>query len=298
MNLDAFIRQHQLPAEFAASATRCFLPYAKWLDRCLESHVGGAFVLGINGAQGSGKSTLAGFIAEYLAARDRKVAVLSLDDVYLTRVERDLLAEQVHPLLGTRGVPGTHDVSLGLATVKALQELPAGKSASVPSFDKAQDDRRPARDWPIVTGPIDLVILEGWCVGSLAVPQSDLADPINELEATKDADGRWRSYVNQQLATDYRSLFALIDSLLYLQVPDFRAVLDWRIEQEQKLRRGAAGTATAVMSDEQVAEFIQLFERITRDNIASLPSTADAVIGLDDSHAAVSLRFAADGPPR
>ncbi len=44
------------------------------------------------------------------------------------------------------------------------------------------------------------------------------------------------------------------------------------------------------MSNEQVAEFIQYFERITRNNIAILPSIANAVIELGDDHQAISLR--------
>ena len=48
------------------------------------------------------------------------VVVLSLDDFYLTRDERNALARTVHPMLQVRGVPGTHDIQFASATIKSL----------------------------------------------------------------------------------------------------------------------------------------------------------------------------------
>ena len=45
--------------------------------------------------------------------------MLSLDDLYLPKAERLRLARDVHPLLATRGVPGTHDVALGVECSRA-----------------------------------------------------------------------------------------------------------------------------------------------------------------------------------
>src|SRR5690606_34530577 len=73
-------------------------------------------LIGIAGAQGSGKTTLARAAAERFGA-----AHLSLDDVYLTKTERQTLARQVHPLFAVRGPPGTHDLALLEATVAALR---------------------------------------------------------------------------------------------------------------------------------------------------------------------------------
>ena len=100
-----------------------------------------------------------------------------------------------------------------------------------------------------------------------------------------------RNYVNEKLGTDYVRLFETLDGLLFLRVPDFDAVLRWRLEQEHELRQNAAEGADAIMSDEQVARFIQFYERLTRNNIEVLPSRADAVIELGDDHQAVSLNF-------
>ena len=63
-------------------------------------------VLAISGLQGSGKSTLAAQVVELARTRGLRAAALSIDDVYLTRAQRQRLADRVHPLLATRG-PGT-----------------------------------------------------------------------------------------------------------------------------------------------------------------------------------------------
>ncbi|MBT8084070.1 MAG: kinase [Woeseia sp.] len=292
VNLTRFIQQHGLPEVFSESAERCYLPFAEWLEAQLAEKRGETYVLGINGAQGTGKSTLAQLISDYLASEHgRKVVILSIDDIYRTREERQAISRSVHPLLKTRGVPGTHDVALGAAVIKRLGSLQHDETVSVPRFDKSRDDRHAPADWPTVTGPIDLVIFEGWCVGSRATTDVELQQPVNALEASADADGRWRAYVNNKLGTEYAELFQVLDGLLFLRVPDFAAVLRWRLEQEQKLRQTAGTDATALMSDEQVADFIQHYERITRDNIKVLPSIADAVIELDIYHQAISLSY-------
>ncbi len=292
MNLDTFIQRNSLPAVYAESAECCYLPYAEWLNARVAANAGETYVLGINGAQGTGKSTLAQLLSEYLQSEHgRKVVILSIDDIYLTRAERQSLSQSVHPLLSTRGVPGTHDVLLGISVIEQLRLLQQGETFMLPAFDKSRDDRYPQSDWTSVTGPVDLVIFEGWCVASQAMTDAELQEPVNALESSADAKMLWRTYVNEKLGSDYLPLFALLDSLLFLQVPDFDAVYRWRLEQEHKLRQRAKQNANAIMSDQQVAEFIQLFERITRNNLAVLPSIANAVIELGDDHQAISLRL-------
>ncbi len=286
------MRRNGLPGAFAEFAKRCFLPFAEWLEARLAEKRGATCVLGINGAQGTGKSTLAQLLGEYLESEHgRKVVVLSIDDIYLTRKERQALSQSVHPLLSTRGVPGTHDVALGISVIEQLRSLRQDETVSVPRFDKSRDDRHPPGDWATVTGPVDLVIFEGWCVGSQATTEAELRAPINALETSEDADGRWRTYVNGKLATEYAGLFEVLDGLLFLRAPDFDAVFRWRLEQEQKLRQSAGKNATAIMDDEQLARFIQHYERITRNNIEVLPSVANAVIELDNDHQTISLSY-------
>jgi len=237
------------------------------------------FVLGIAGAQGSGKSTVAAALAGRLRARKLRCALLSLDDLYLDGTRRAALAAQVHPLLRTRGVPGTHDVALGLEIIDGLGR--AG-SVALPRFDKARDEPLPRAQWERFEGPAEVLIFEGWCLG--AGPQSPeaLVAPVNALERDADPDGVWRGYVNDQLAGDYRRLFERIDLLALLAAPGFEVVAEWRIEQERELqaRRLAAGrSAKAVMSDAEVRRFVAFFQRITEQMLRS--AAADLVIRLD-----------------
>lgn len=67
-------------------------------------------VWGLSALQGTGKSTLAAQLAQAAQREGLRSAVLSLDDFYLTRAARQALARQVHPLLVTRGPPGTHKI--------------------------------------------------------------------------------------------------------------------------------------------------------------------------------------------
>lgn len=285
MNLDRFLREHRLPDSFGATATEHYVPIAQWLEERIAQSGASTCVLGINGAQGTGKSTLSRFLHEYLESEHgRRVAELSIDDIYLTRADRQRLSEAVHPLLATRGVPGTHDVELGLAVIDGLVSLRRGEELALPRFDKAIDDRVPGDTWPVVEGPVDLVIFEGWCVGSEAGAAAELAEPINALEETEDADGTWRRYVNAQLYSTYPALFDRIDALVFLAAPDFDAVYRWRLEQEQKLALAANARGTQIMDEAGVARFIQHYERITRRNLERLPFRADVVLTLARDH--------------
>ena len=232
-------------------------------------------VVGLCGAQGSGKSTIAAVLAE----RIPDTVVLSLDDLYLTRAERETLAETEHPLLRTRGVPGTHDVALGEAV---LADLRGGRPVRLPRFDKAIDDRAPESAWPLVEGA-RLVVFEGWCVGARPEAAADLAAPVNALERDEDADGVWRRYVNDALARRYPALFTL-DALVLLAAPGFDTVYRWRLQQEQALAADiASGRRTGrAMTDEEVGRFIQFYQRLTEHMLYEMPDRADLTVRLDD----------------
>ncbi len=246
-------------------------------------------LLGINGAQGTGKSTLADFLCQ--AAESMygwNVAVLSIDDFYYTLSERRKLAADVHPLLMTRGVPGTHDTGMLLRCIERLRQLGPKECMTLPRFDKAGDDRAIESRWPEVSGPVDLVILEGWCVGTVAQADVDLAQAINALEREEDADGAWRSYVNDRLKANYSRIFSRLDALVFLRAPSFDAILRWRLEQEEKLAEVSATGSSGLMNREQIERFIQFYERLTRSNLATLPGIADVVFTLDETHSIVS----------
>jgi len=248
------------------------------VERALDGWRGGQpFVLGVCGAQGSGKSTLSTGLAQRLNARGIKTAILSLDDLYLSNDRRAALAREVHPLFATRGVPGTHDVEQGLALLDAVK---AGQGVTLPRFDKATDDPAPEVEWATFDGPLDVLIFEGWCVGARPQDEAALAEPVNALEAERDPDGVWRRHVNAALAADYAELFARIDRLVLLAAPGFEVVECWRLQQEQALRAQAPEGAR-IMSDAEVATFIQHYERLTRHILSDMPGYADLLLRLD-----------------
>lgn len=256
-------------------------------NAALAAHIAAAarqrpanLIVGLCGAQGSGKSTRAAQLQSLLEAQHIGTAVISIDDLYLTRSERGMLGGGVHPLLRTRGVPGTHDVALGL---RVLEALAAPGIVAIPSFDKSRDDRRPQEEWPQVHAPVKVILLEGWCVGAAAQEAALLSAPVNALEREFDADGSWRRYVNDALAGAYRQLFNRLDLLILLKAPSFDVVYGWRLEQEHKLRAQVAregGDAAQVMSDEDVLRFISHYERLTRHILSEMPSRADVVVEL------------------
>lgn len=249
-------------------------------------------VIGITGAQGSGKSTAAAFIAEQLhGVHGLRAAVLSLDDFYLPRAARQALARQRHPLFATRGVPGSHDVALGVEILDRLQRLEPGQTLALPRFSKADDDRLPAAVWPRVTGPVDVILFEGWCVGLPAQLPVELGIPVNELEAHEDADGRWRWMVNEQLAGGYADWFARLDAQVFLAVPDFDCVLRWRWQQEQETARQAGGSGAGLQSRQQIERFISHYQRLSLHALQVMPARADALLGLDAEHRVIALQL-------
>ena len=254
-----------------------YVPMAAWVADHAEERT---LVLGLNGAQGTGKSTLARLLKQLLLRiHGMRAAILSLDDLYLTAAERLRRAESIHPLLATRGVPGTHDTKLGTGVIHCLRE---GKPIALPRFDKARDDRAPVAKWPPWEGRCDVVIFEGWCVGARPQRVDELDEPVNALEREDDPSGDWRWYVNRELGGHYQSLFAELDLLVMLRPKGFDRVYAWREAQEARLRE--AGGGPEVMTPEEVRRFVMHFERLTRFMWEEMPGRADAVVLLGDDH--------------
>lgn len=259
-----------LPEDYAEVVEQHWKPLATRIARFPAARA--PLVVGINGAQGSGKSTLCKFLELLLARRQIRAVTLSLDDLYLTRAERQQLAAEVHPLFATRGVPGTHAVGMGLGLI---EDMLAGRALDLPRFDKGTDDR--SEETVTITGPVDVLLLEGWCVGAKPQEAEALAEPINALEREEDPDGVWRSLVNHWLAKDYAKLFDQIDLLVMLKVDSFDAVRRNRALQEEKLR-AADPDAPGLMDDDALDRFCAHYERLTRHMLEEMPARADVVI--------------------
>ena len=231
-------------------------------------------LIAVVGAQGSGKTTLARTAADRFGA-----AQISIDDVYLTRAEREAMARAVHPLFVTRGPPGTHDLVLLQQLIDALSAAGPDDETRIPDFDKRVDDRRPVEAWRVFRGRPSAILIDAWCLGALPEEASALAEPVNALEADHDADGGWRRAVNGFVGGAYADFIARFDAVLFLRAPDFEVVLDWRCQQEADL----LGVAPADLPAEErtrLAGFIQYFERITRRMLDG-GVKADVVVRLD-----------------
>lgn len=228
-------------------------------------------IIGISGSQGSGKSTLAKILVEHLIQGGAKAEAVSLDDFYLTQAARVTLAERVHPMLRTRGVPGTHDTDW---LQRVLNDVKTGAGLiTLPEFDKAHDDRSGQRQLTC-----DVLVLEGWCLGVEAQSDRGLAEPVNDLEREMDADGRWRRWVNAQIGARYTPLWAAVDFWLQLQPPGFEQVVQWRRQQEHQLAQGMR------MDERGLRRFIEHYERLTRWQWVCGPRAPGLHIRLNADH--------------
>lgn len=230
-------------------------------------------VIGISGGQGAGKSTLAALLAQAMESEGRKTLACSLDDFYLTGDARRQLAQSVHPLLASRGVPGTHDLELARHTIESLS---TGAPTRVPRFDKGRDERVPEASWQRVQG-VQTLVFEGWCLGVDPQPEALLRAPVNDLEANEDPESVWRVFVNNACRS-YASLWALVDWWVYLEVPDMASVQRWRTDQERGLPRAQR------MSAGEMARFLAHYERLTLWIKSRFPNRVHWRLTLDTNH--------------
>ena len=293
IQIQAFVDKHRLPVSFLQTINEWYQPLARELA-VHHAAAGRPLLVGLNGSQGSGKSTLAALLVQLLAdVHGLRAIDLSIDDFYLSRRSRQALASKVHPLLATRGVPGTHDVSLLLETLQQLTR--ANAAVVVPRFDKASDDRCPEPEWLAVSAPVDVVIVEGWCLGVPPQPEEALHRPVNKLEAAEDPDGSWRRYINRQIHGQYQALYDLMDIWIMLQAPSFECVYQWRSEQETRLAESLLEQGkdvygdTQVMTDMQLRRFIQHYQRLTEHALAELPDQVHYLFRLDDDRRIMAL---------
>ena len=283
-SLSQFLNRNGLNASYLISAETHFGPLVKEFGDILERQ-NSTQIIGINGCQGSGKSTLADYLCTRITSEFNVTAVpLSLDDFYLTKAQRQKLSQDIHPLLATRGVPGTHDVDLAIDTINRLK---TSKNTHITRFDKSTDDRVAKADSSSIQGPVGLIVIEGWCFGAESVHQQELLEPSNDLERQYDTDGVWRQYVNSALAGDYQTLFNMADRLVMLAAPSFDRVFQWRLEQEQKLIEALTlhkneRLTSNTMNEEEIEHFIGYFQRITEHCLLTIPERADHLYRLNN----------------
>ena len=250
------------------------------------------FIVGLGGGQGTGKTTITSIISIILKKYFKlNVFKISIDDFYKTRKERFLLSKKLHPLLMSRGVPGTHDINIMLDFFKKVKKSKF-KSLKLPKFNKAIDDRCKKKLWYSIKKRPDVIIFEGWCVGARAEKNNTLKKAINSLEKIDDLKLVWRKFVNQQLKSKYKKLYNHLNTLLYLKVKNFSLLQRWRLKQEKKLwLKNKKLSNNKIMSKKEVIRFMQTYQRVTQNMIKGAPKYASIILNLNSNHQIKSIIY-------
>jgi len=272
-----------------ASLRRIYIPMSFWIDNKYKKK-GKTLFLGFSGGQGSGKTTGAAILKIILKNYfKRKIHISSIDDFYKTLKDRNKMSSAIHPLLKTRGVPGTHDINLIKKFFDFIKKKKF-KKFKLPKFDKSIDDRLNKKYWFNIKERPEVVILEGWCVGAKPQSNSLLKKPINILEKYEDKDLIWRKHANHKLKKEYKKLFAMIDYFIFMKIPYFNMVFKWRLLQERKLKK-RSHIKKRIMSYNKIKRFIMFYQRITLQMLKDMPKIASVVLSLNDKHQINKIRF-------
>ena len=270
---------------------RSFLiPVCFWIAKKTNKKV--PLIIGLAGGQGTGKTTITSIITIILKKYFKlDVFKISIDDFYKTIKQRTLLSKNKHPLLMTRGVPGTHDIDIMLNFFKRIK-VKNFKILKLPKFNKGVDDRYKQSLWYKIQSKPDIVILEGWCVGARSQNSKELKKPVNSLEKIHDQNFKWRQYVNYQLKTKYKKLFNQLDYILFLKAKNFSLLRRWRLKQEKKLWLKSKNKKNLkIMNKTEVKNFMDTYQRITQQMFKDMPKYSSIVMNLNNSHQIKNIRY-------
>ena len=259
------------------------IPLCFWISK--KASKKRPYFVGLAGGQGTGKTTISSLVRIILIKYFKlKVFRISIDDFYKTRKERMNLSKRIHPMLLTRGVPGTHDINMMLDFFRKVKSKKF-KRLKLPTFNKAIDDRFNRKRWYDLKNRPDVIIFEGWCVGAKSEKNTTLKKTINSMEKAKDQKQIWRKYVNQQLKSKYKNLYSQLNCLVYLKAKNFNLLQKWRLKQERKLWLNSKRKSNLkIMSKGDVINFMQTYQRITQNMFRYMPKYASIILNLNSNH--------------
>lgn len=267
--------------KIAENLTELWLPLALELATATQG-LNRTLIPGILGGQGMGKSTLCIILKFILGSLGLSVGTLSLDDLYLTYIERQELKLQ-DPRLTWRGPPGTHDIGLGMEVIEQclqsgaqsnLQNNPninsnTNTKISIPRFDKSACDGSGDRTTPEAIFKPDILFFEGWFVGAQPIAEKYFDNPPAPIITAEDKQFALDS--NQRLKS-YLPLWDKLDLLIVLYPEDYRLSKQWRKDAEHKMiARGLPG-----MSDDEIDRFVEYFWKSLHPELFIKPLTSSA----------------------
>lgn len=272
--LSALVPHHgALPLPPAPMERYLSLYWQLWLPLALtirqaRDRLNAPLIQGVLGGQGTGKTTLTLILRHLLAVMGYRAVGLSIDDLYKTYRDRQLLVE-ADPRLRWRGPPGTHDIDLGLATVAHIRSATAGEAVALPRFDKSLHGGEGDRTDPEWVRDVDILLFEGWFLGVRPVDPGcfdQAPEPI-----TTEADRQFARDMNTQLAT-YLPLWDCLDRLMAICPADYRISKQWRKDAEHQMKaQGRDG-----MSDATIDEFVEYFWRALHPELFIDPLKQDS----------------------
>lgn len=237
-----------------------WLPLALRLGR-LRQRLQRPMVYGLLGGQGTGKTTLSRILQLILNTMGYSCVGFSIDDIYKTYEDRQKL-RQIDPRMIWRGPPGTHDVNLGIEVLKQVRR--GQYPITFPRFDKSLHGGQGDRGNPEVIDEVDIVLFEGWFLGTRPLEQIDWMQAPPPIKT--DADRQFANDMNVKLR-EYLPLWEKLDYLMILIPEDYRISQKWRMQAEQQMRAdGKAG-----MTDEDVVGFVQYFWKALHPELFILP---------------------------
>ena len=183
-----------------------------------------------------------------------------------------------------RGVPGTHDIQMGLEVLDSLSNATKDTLTPIPAFSKPLDRHKPKEDWKVFKGKPDFIFFDAWCAGVRPISEENWKPPMNALEKEEDPDGIWSKWSNKELAGDYQDLFGRFDLLLMIKVPGIEYVYESRWLQEQTLAKTIKDPKLKdkIMTKEQVYRFVMHYERLTHYILEEMPALSDIVLQRDE----------------
>ena len=143
-----------------------------------------------------------------------------------------------------------------------LKDLASGKTARIPQYDKSafngRGDRCPLDAWTLIDFKPQIVILEGWCLGFRSTDDY-VQDPYLRV-------------INENLK-DFEFLNGYFSAFIHIVAQDVNYVYDWRLEQEESLRK-SKGDPNAGLSNHELVDFINRFIPVYSIGVEGLRKTA------------------------